>query len=282
MEGDFLTIKLGTEHPVIWKGDAGEDHSYEALSYVLTGDDVDMARKYEKFVPLLLPDYKILPITEALRKALVTMRYPKSSRLFWTDQLCISQNHPRKVAMQVPIMHRIFGGAKSVICWLGASSRALIRAMDLAVELDILAADEAAKRARYDLTHGQGDPSKSDVAGTGRTVSDSGYTDNKFKGFFERMSLEVDSLAAKEILEEFMKRTWFGRAWTYQEAMVCKHTIVQLASQTATLEAFQDILTTVYAVLGQIEVWYTNHAFQSKVYEAVNTLSDLLDRREAL
>lgn len=60
---------------------------------------IDSLKSYERWVPLLLPDYQVLPVTEALRKALLAMRRPESSRWLWVNQLCISQDTPREVAV---------------------------------------------------------------------------------------------------------------------------------------------------------------------------------------
>ncbi|KAL9603374.1 MAG: hypothetical protein Q9219_001236 [cf. Caloplaca sp. 3 TL-2023] len=235
IDGDFLAVKLGTDQPRRWKGDAGQELSYEALSYVWAGDDVDMAQEQERFVPLLLPNYQVLPVTEALRKALMPKPPTRGGRT--------SSYHASNI------------WGRNFSCMLFRSVvRTFTESNDLRRGVGALDADMAGKNQ---------DPK-----------------DKSRREIYELVKRDLDPLAAQEVLEDYMKRTWFGRAWTYQEAVVCKHTIMQLGPQTATIKAFREVLAIAYSLVVETNMWYSDAGYQRRVHDAVNTLLVILDRRE--
>ena len=78
------------------------------------------------------------------------------------------------------------------------------------------------------------------------------------------------------------KRTWFNRVWTFQEAVACKHTILQIVSERATLEVFREIVAVVHTHFQRTVIWKTDPAFMSRISDTVQALEETLERREAL
>ncbi|KAF1844392.1 HET-domain-containing protein, partial [Cucurbitaria berberidis CBS 394.84] len=83
---------------------------YEALSYVWGPP--------EPSTKLLCNGHSILVRSE-LANALTKMRLRDSTRIVWTDAICINQDDDEEKSLQVPLMGSIYSLAKRVIVWLG-------------------------------------------------------------------------------------------------------------------------------------------------------------------
>jgi hypothetical protein len=85
---------------------------YDALSYVW-GDP-------QAVIPILVNGIPT-PITVNLHAALVQVRSPHTSRVLWTDALCINQQDPQERSQQVIIMGSIYARARLVLACMGTS-----------------------------------------------------------------------------------------------------------------------------------------------------------------
>ena len=136
------------------------------------------------------------PIRENLARALSSLTSQGLKGPFWIDAICIDQNNTVERSSQVMLMGDIYAGADEVIVWLGPESAADSGALRLHNEF------MPALRAHL------GDRSKDTSAM--RSLS------------LDRM-LQLGILADPKILEAyspFRRRSWFGRAWTFQEALL--------------------------------------------------------------
>ena len=136
------------------------------------------------------------PIQANLARALSSLTSQGLKGPFWIDAICIDQNNPAERSSQVMLMGDIYAGANEIIVWLGPASAADSDALLLHNEF------MPALRAHL------GDRSKDTSAM--RSLS------------LDRL-LELGILADPKLLEAyspFRRRSWFGRAWTFQEALL--------------------------------------------------------------
>jgi hypothetical protein len=86
---------------------------YEALSYTW-GDEESVCR--------ILLDGLPFHIRPNLRDALRRLRQRRDTRVIWIDAICIDQISADEKSVQVPLMGKIYAGAKRVVAWLGEES----------------------------------------------------------------------------------------------------------------------------------------------------------------
>ena len=137
-----------------------------------------------------------LPIQENLAWALSSLTSQGLKGPLWIDVICIDQNNLAERSSQVVLMGDIYAGAKEVIVWLGPESAADSGALRLHNEF------MPALRAHL------GDRSKDTSAM--RSLS------------LDRL-LQLGILVDSKLFEAyspFRRRSWFGRAWTFQEVLL--------------------------------------------------------------
>ncbi|KAL4888924.1 HET-domain-containing protein [Aspergillus ambiguus] len=88
----------------------GEEHLYEALSYVWGSSF--------RSCPILLDGHRFF-ITESLHAALLHLRGSQLERILWIDAISINQDDDSEKSKQIPLMRMIYAQAKRVIVWLG-------------------------------------------------------------------------------------------------------------------------------------------------------------------
>lgn len=136
------------------------------------------------------------PIRENLARALSSLDSQGLKGPLWIDAICIDQSNPAERSSQVMLMGDIYAGANEVIVWLGPESTADSGALRLHNEF------MPALRAHL------GDRSKDTSAMRNLNLD---------------TMLQLGILADPKLLEAyspFRRRSWFGRAWTFQEALL--------------------------------------------------------------
>jgi Heterokaryon incompatibility protein (HET) len=263
VQGRLITRPLPKrEQPSIFsvneQQDTDETLPYDALSYVWTGDDVDSAKAMERNVPMMMPAFTVLTITVALHKALLALRDSTSPRLLWIDQICINQRHPWERETQVANMHRIYGGAGSVIAWIGPAKPAITEFITLAEQLPgILTREIFATNAAI--------ISAADFISTLLQEKSDAPAGEKVKAY----------------LATFLNITWLWRAWTYQEAAVCENTIVQCGTQIISLTTLALAVRATYR-LAMEQPWFHDVEIQTTTTRALSTILKLLELRQRL
>jgi hypothetical protein len=168
---------------------------YDALSYVW-GDENN-------------PDFIFLcesrfAVTRNLAEALRHLRFPHSERMLWVDALCINQvkDEKEKIA-QVKSMHLIYKHARSVIAWLGPStkdSNSDFGTMDLIQKLDITPIGIMTWEFSNKETHNEQDSFK-----------------------------------------ELMDRPYWSRAWIVQEMMFADPLLIQCGSEVVRYSTLEKV-----------------------------------------
>jgi hypothetical protein len=73
--------------------------------------------------PIYLLDGTRIMVTPILDGALRRLRYSTHKRTLWVDAMCINQMDNRENGVQIPLMVRVFRGARRVLAWLGPGGR---------------------------------------------------------------------------------------------------------------------------------------------------------------
>ncbi|KAH7344360.1 heterokaryon incompatibility, partial [Pyrenochaeta sp. MPI-SDFR-AT-0127] len=90
-------------------------HEYHCLSYTW-GNPFGPDPKYY----VINIDDGFLSITPNLWSAIIHLHKTRPEfQAIWIDAICINQDNEDEKSAQVPIMHHIYGQAKSVIAWVG-------------------------------------------------------------------------------------------------------------------------------------------------------------------
>jgi hypothetical protein len=84
---------------------------YEAVSYTWGDLKLDF--------PLHHEDETCVFVTENLDVALRRLRHRLDVRWLWADAVCMDQTNTKEKAFQIPLMDKIYRGAKRVFAWLG-------------------------------------------------------------------------------------------------------------------------------------------------------------------
>jgi hypothetical protein len=167
-----------------------EAPSYEALSYAW-GSQARDTRVAVKSQP-----GRVLSVTPSLYAALKRFRQKDEQRVLWIDQLCIDQENVVEREDQVGRMYDIYRHATRVIVWLGEHEgdtdllMAMYQQLALSPVKPVRHADEMLDHMAVRALVGLG------VDGDDRSK--------------DRLNL----------LERFLNRPWFRRAWVYQEVVV--------------------------------------------------------------
>jgi hypothetical protein len=96
---------------------------YEAVSY--TWGEPNLV------VPLHHNDGSQVLVTANLDMALRHLRHRLDKRWLWADAVCIDQRNPQEKATQMPMMDKIYQGAKGVLAWLGPGGDDVEKGMTL-------------------------------------------------------------------------------------------------------------------------------------------------------
>jgi hypothetical protein len=126
--------------------------------------------------------------TAHLYAVLLRLRHPTEERYVWVDQLCINQRNLVEKSRQITFMADIYRNANMTVIWLGEEDE----------DGDTIA----------DLDHGfESAPnnSREDDLNLARKLVDSS---------------SVSGQRRRQAILHLLNRTWFGRAWIYQEAVV--------------------------------------------------------------
>jgi len=159
-------------------------------------------------------------ISANLEAALLHLRKPDTERVVWIDAICINQEDDTEKGREVNRMRDIYFGAKQVVVWLGPEDDT-----DSGKAIDF--AEDIYKTFRGE--HFEGEGAFDWLGDTGRTqvVQESGLID--------------DSSRAEDwrALHALLSRPWFGRAWTMQELVVAKGSVVMCGERSVRWEVLE-------------------------------------------
>lgn len=183
---------------------------YEALSYAWGSTERS---------DIILANGRPLGVTNNLRLALSHLRCPDRDRILWVDALCIDQDNLRERTHQVGQMARIYGGAESVIFWLGAASYATNVAMNSLAALERLSAS---------------------LAWRGWKRNDERWRflwTTKVQSRLAQRYADLVSLQC-EGMRDLLSRPWYERVWIIQEVAKAKRGIVCCGGKSVSARIF--------------------------------------------
>jgi hypothetical protein len=184
---------------------------YNCLSY--TWGDPFPAKASPRKVDWGARDYSIicnnktLKVTKNLRDAIwglaTSGRSGRRLHQIWIDAVCIDQDNIPERSAQVLQMHNIYRLAQSVIIWLGPETKSLDLAISVMHRVVSISPEDFSR------------------AGMFHPDQDEPY-----------MWMGIDKIYPYEwgACDDFFARTWFGRAWIFQEVVVARDLIVRCGS----------------------------------------------------
>jgi hypothetical protein len=172
--------------------------------------------------PLHVDDGTCVMVTENLDRALRKLRYGDRVRTLWADAVCINQFNDKEKEVQIPLMARIYRGAKRVLAWLDPGAYVGNE------EEGIRVLDRLSRRSRQDISvYSESDRPKEPAP-------------------LEDHDLEVQT-HLREIVN-FISLPWFNRLWIVQEVvfnldviLICGASILSWARLVAALSILEGI-----------------------------------------
>lgn len=194
---------------------------YEALSYVW-GKPLKTCE-----ITVSSDGDRKMGVTENLYSALTRLRQGAFARDLWIDQLCINQENPAERSRQVQLMRQIYQKAKKTVVWLGDYDKDATLLFEIYQKLTVKG------------------PKKEDGAAGDRAISLWAlWSLIDLQGPFPELALP-----SREVLERFLSRAWFRRAWVYQEAVVAKEVDVLMGRLTLPFEFVAELIKWVYSLI---------------------------------
>ncbi|KAF2252314.1 HET-domain-containing protein, partial [Trematosphaeria pertusa] len=126
-------------------------------------------------------------VTENLDRALRRFRHKLDKRWLWADAVCINQSDNKEKGTQIPLMARIFRGARRVLAWLGPGGGENERGMRLM--------DRLSRR-----------PS--------RMIQSQLHLAKNAEN-----TLEMEDESNAHAIGQFLSMPWFNRLWIIQECV---------------------------------------------------------------
>jgi hypothetical protein len=140
-------------------------------------------------------EYGQLNISASLAGALNHLRSTEHSVILWTDQICINQPDVAEKVQQIPLMGMIYTHATNTLIWLGDDG-----GEDSALAFDLM--ETVFVR----------------LQGTDAQVT---------QADFERLDFPSSLDRAWWAVRQILRRPWFGRLWTIQEAVLSRNLFVK-------------------------------------------------------
>lgn len=189
--------------------------SYEALSYTW-GSEANAERAH--IVPNAagthdLPESSTLPLGRNLADALRDLRYDDRPRTLWVDAICINQDNPAELGVQVARAGTVYEEARRVVIWLGRESPDSSLAMRA---LDHLGSQVMVSAAHVLLAH-------------------PGATETGWH--LPAVTLPYDSKTWAAI-DSLLRRRWFTRVWIQQEVHLADEAVFLCGHEQVSREKF--------------------------------------------
>ena len=172
---------------------------FTALSYVWGANPI--------FDQTITSEHGPITITRSLAAALQELRSKHDSFYLWIDQICINQPDNDEKAMQIPLMDKIYTRATNTVIWLGDDGgEDPVKAFDLMETV----------YARLQGTDAQVTPDD-----------------------FERLNFPPAKNRAWWTIRQFLRRPWFDRLWTIQEAVLSRNLYLKCGRAQVCWDDFQ-------------------------------------------
>lgn len=232
-----------------------------------------------------------------LEKALRRMRNESQEITFWVDAICINQLDIDERSQQVELMGMIYKSARECILWLGEVEEQPIGPLQLfgsvnEAELRVL------ENLIQDLKLSTPEPLKNVSSGASINVlgafevmewlaQDKHFHEMPFYQILPTGEIELSKQWHQAVysLENIMRRSWWGRIWTVQEAFLAKHAAIHIGPYSLPYIIFLkgtrawDTHVRQHCCSSILELWtgYATKRFES----ALNRILDLRRLQEA-
>ncbi|KAI2606580.1 heterokaryon incompatibility protein-domain-containing protein [Hypoxylon sp. NC1633] len=211
----------------------GQYPSFTALSYVWG--------EYSSPRDVLRSGETELEITRNCRDALRRLRQRHGAITIWIDAICINQDSPDEKKHQIPLMMEIYTRAETVYIWLGMESQGSDEAMDYLQSASTM----------HDFPFWPKRDNYKRPTLTRRIVYALSYLPPCF-------FLRVFANACKQNwlhatdgfrhIAPLLGREWFTRAWTFQEGILARDSVVLCGSKVIRWDALARGLEHVHAL----------------------------------
>ena len=170
---------------------------YEALSYVW-GNESNQR-------PIICNSIETT-VTANLEEALVQLRDIEKNRTLWVDALCINQQDDFEKSLQVGIMADIYRSAKLVLIWVGKADKETAQVWEMFSLIDRWHPGE--------MEDGEREKSEENQERAKKVCK-----------LIDSILPPIDAPTWKT-LGNFFARPWFNRAWTFQEAILARRSLM--------------------------------------------------------
>ncbi|KAI4236728.1 MAG: hypothetical protein L6R40_006072 [Gallowayella cf. fulva] len=198
---------------------------YEALSYTwgtTTQDQPVNLRTISSQSPSApAPKTEIVYVTKHLYAAFLRLQLPSLPRLLWIDQLCIDQSNVVERNAQVKLMVDIYRRAERTVVWLGDAS---------ILDQDKDAIIDAADRMNFRPVERE------------YSTPEDQIILKQLIGFRTHGKPYDLGQRRRRVLAELLNRSWFTRAWVFQEVVVAKKGIVFCGPLEMDMDVFINLL----------------------------------------
>jgi heterokaryon incompatibility protein (HET) len=198
--------------------------SYEALSYTwgsLAATEVAYIVPEKENGSDDASDSSTLPLGQNLAQALRGLRYEDRERTLWVDAICINQENPREVDVQVARAGTVYEEARRVVVWLGQESH------DSGLAIRTL--DFLATQVMMDTKHSL------------FPAPDAIQTD----WHLPETPLPYD-IPTWTAIDSLLRRPWFTRVWVQQELHLADEAIFHCGAEEISREKLRRATFTLY------------------------------------
>ncbi|KAL6712375.1 WD repeat-containing protein jip5 [Coniothyrium glycines] len=150
--------------------------------------------------------HNTINITSSLAAALHHLRLTDQSVFLWIDQICINQSDSAEKARQIPLMSEIYAHSTNTIIWLGEEDDS-----DASLAFDVMETVYAR------------------LQGTDAKVTPDDFSRLDFPNALDKAWYAVRQL---------LRRPWFTRLWTIQEAHLSKRLFLKCGNMEAAWDDF--------------------------------------------
>ena len=201
-----------------------DNPKYEALSYAWGVFPRDFP--VVVVMPAMARTGKITALftNPSLYTALKRLRHPTQTRALWIDQLCINQEDDDEKSKQVVLMADIYKNAQRTVVWLGEEDGD----KKVLSEMVEFFASRPSK------------PEKQD-ANLVKIMLDLGYTENSPDDITRRQWRH-------QALVRLLNRSWFSRAWIFQEVVMSAQVLLMFGGLEMSLENLMRLSNAVFLV----------------------------------
>lgn len=229
----------------------GDRPRYEALSYTWGSSEKERSISIDGNQILITKSLYIA--LENLRHHGPSLRRFRRDRIIWADALCINQDDDAEKSVQVAMMGKIYSMAFSVRIWIGEDPSAEAKGAFNAIR-------KADRFLRKHAANYRPKLRKEQV----------GYRDSHADDVEMSTELIIEIAGSGlEVMEPLLDRSWYGRMWIVQEAVLGHQPVIQCGKESMDWTTFGAVAEALWS-LGVVS--YVDFALNRKSLERIATI----------